>query len=89
MVEGPKRVQPNQFSNQSCHLPIFFSHLCWVVQPGRTASDLSPTGRGRSYLEPLDVLHLGGLAGGDAGVEEGGRHRDTEGLGRHAGLRVQ
>ena len=43
----------------------------------------------RPYLEPLDVLHLGSLAGGDAGVEEGGRHRDTEGLGRHAGLQVR
>ena len=36
----------------------------------------------------MHVLHLdhARLAGCDAGVEEGGGHRDPEGLGRHAGL---
>ena len=45
-----------------------------------------PLDCGPTHLEPLDVFHLGGLPGGDAGVEEGGRDGDAEGLGRHAGL---
>lgn len=36
------------------------------------------------YLEPHDVLHLGGLAVADTGMEETGRDADPERLAGHA-----
>jgi hypothetical protein len=42
-------------------------------------------GGGGGVLEPLNVLHPRRLAGGDTGVEEGGRHAHSKRLCGHVG----